>query len=325
MSDYTRLKSRLDEGDVIILDGAIGTQLQTMGVPMNNVAWAGAALETHPTTIRLMHERYIDAGVDIITVNSYASARHNLEPLGLGDRTAELNWRAVTLARDARDARAHDRPVLVAGSVSNFGLLTGGEDKHVLHRYSAPRTAHTEAQSKAYLREQAELLVEGGVDFLIAESTGNNTHRRWIQQACLATGAPTWIGFKTHLSPTVPEPRVGYASDELFESQFAELMGDGGDVAAVFHTSLDATDKSLDVVDRHWHGPVAVYPEAERHDYTRTQKEALDTPVTPTDFCERAERWVERGVQIIGGCCGIEIEHIKPLRERLPEKIPKAS
>ena len=44
------------------------------------------------------------AGADVLTTNTYSSARHNLEPLGLGDRTAELNLRAVMLARDARAA-----------------------------------------------------------------------------------------------------------------------------------------------------------------------------------------------------------------------------
>ena len=56
MSEYPGLKSRIDDREVIILDGAIGTQLQSMGVPMNQTAWASAALETHPFTVRRMHE-----------------------------------------------------------------------------------------------------------------------------------------------------------------------------------------------------------------------------------------------------------------------------
>ncbi len=98
MSDYSGLEARLKKAEVILLDGAVGTQLQQMGVPMNNRAWAAIALRSHPFTVRRMHENYIKAGVDIITVNSYASARHNLDPLGMGDLTAELNLRAVMLA-----------------------------------------------------------------------------------------------------------------------------------------------------------------------------------------------------------------------------------
>ena len=106
MSDYDGLAARLADRQVVLLDGAVGTQLQKMGVPMNNRAWAAVALQSHPYTVRRMHESYIEAGVDVITVNSYASARHNLEPIGLSDLTAELNWRAVMLAQDARDLRA---------------------------------------------------------------------------------------------------------------------------------------------------------------------------------------------------------------------------
>src|SRR5262249_29639035 len=121
MSEYKSLESRLAAKDVVILDGAVGTQLQKMGVPMSNLAWAATALQTHPSTVRFMHESYIRAGVDIITVNTYSAARHNLVPLGLGDLTRELNLRAVALAQEARDRCAKERPVYIAGSVSNYG------------------------------------------------------------------------------------------------------------------------------------------------------------------------------------------------------------
>ena len=127
MSDYRTLEARLAGKEVVILDGAVGTQLQKMDVPMNSHAWAATALQSHPYTVRLLHESYIRAGVDIITVNSYSAARHNLVPLGLGDLTRELNLRAVVLAQEARDRCAKDRPIYIAGSVSNYGMRTGVE------------------------------------------------------------------------------------------------------------------------------------------------------------------------------------------------------
>ena len=69
---YDTLQTRLQNGDLVLLDGAIGTQLQHMGVPMSNEAWAATALQTHPTTVRHMHEKYIRADVDVITANSYS-------------------------------------------------------------------------------------------------------------------------------------------------------------------------------------------------------------------------------------------------------------
>ena len=191
MSEYTNLERRMAGREVILLDGAIGTRIQTMGVPMSGLAWAAAALESHPFTVRRMHEQYIAAGVDIITANTYSSARHNLEPLGLGDKVVELNLRAVMLAQDARDKMAKDRPVLIAGSVSNYGLRAGSEGDYVRRRSET-----SDAQARANLRQQAEVLAEAGVDFLLAEATGGNTHRKWVVDACLATGLPVWPGFK---------------------------------------------------------------------------------------------------------------------------------
>ena len=62
MSQFTALQERLDRGEVVILDGAIGTQLQEMGLPIYRTAWAATALHTHPATVQIMHEAYVKAG-----------------------------------------------------------------------------------------------------------------------------------------------------------------------------------------------------------------------------------------------------------------------
>ncbi len=165
MSEYRSLAAKFASKEVVILDGAVGTQLQSLHVPMNSHAWAAEALLSHPYTVRRMHESYIEAGCDVITVNSYASARHNLEPLGQGDLTHELNLRAVMLAEDARERAAKARPVWIAGSVSNFGLLACNEpySEEEIAKYFGPRSVVSEAQSRANLREQAEILAEARV------------------------------------------------------------------------------------------------------------------------------------------------------------------
>ncbi len=314
MSAYANLERRLARREVILLDGAIGTRLQSMGVPMSGLAWAAAALESHPFTVRRMHEEYVAAGVDIITTNTYSSARHNLEPLGLGDKVVELNLRAVMLAQDARDRTAGDRPPLIAGSVSNFGLRVACEGD-----YEERRSETSEAQARANLRQQADILAEAGIDFLIAESTGGNIHRKWVVEACLATGLPVWPGFKVRQDEHESMPRLGYSSPETIADGFDEVMALGGDVVCLFHSLISATDAALDVVRARWQGPICVYPEAERMDYVDTYRDrGRPTPVTPEEFTAWARDCVEAGVQVVGGCCGIEIEHIRPLRDALP-------
>jgi S-methylmethionine-dependent homocysteine/selenocysteine methylase len=323
MSDYSKLQARLANREVILLDGAIGTQLQSMGVPMNNRAWAGIALKDYPYTVQRMHENYIKAGVDVITVNTYPSARHNLEPLGLADMTVELNLRAVMLAEDARDRAASERPVYIAGAVSNYGLLTGSEPGWRELAYFQGRSELSEQQAQANLREQAEILAEAGVDFLLAEATGSNLQRRWVVEACLATGLPVWTGFKVRLDEGDASVRVGYRSELALADGFDEIASLGGAVITLFHSSVASTDAALVIAKNKWRGPLGIYPEAERVDYVEAYRDrSVPTRLTPEQFLSKAMTWVEQGVQVIGGCCGVELEYIQPLRERLPTHIP---
>jgi S-methylmethionine-dependent homocysteine/selenocysteine methylase len=323
MTGYSDLEARLGKKEIILLDGAIGTQLQKMDVPMNNRAWAAMALHGHPFTVQRMHELYIRAGVDVITTNTYAAARHNLEPLGHGELTRELNLRAVMLAEAARDRTAKDRPVYIAGSVSNYGLMIGSEPGWRTYAYFKGRSVISEEQARANLREQAEILAESGVDFLIAESTGGNTHRKWVVEACAATGLPLWTGFKCRLDEDDPAPRLGYRSEQTFADGFDEVIALGGSVVNLFHTSIAATNAALPLLKERWQGPIGLYPEADRRDYVATHRDpGEEVHVTPDDFVAQAREWVGQGVQIIGGCCGIELEHIEPLREALPTHLP---
>jgi S-methylmethionine-dependent homocysteine/selenocysteine methylase len=320
MASYQDLQNRIDRGEVVILDGAVGTQLQAMGVPMNNFAWAAAALQTHPDTIRHMHEAYIKAGVDIITTNTYASAKHNLEPLGLGDLATELNIRAVTLAREARDRAAKDRPVYIAGSISNFGLITGGEPRR--SRTLLNRSAMTPEQTQAHLRQQAEILVDAGVDFLLCESTGSLQHRKWVSQACTLAGVPKWVGFKAHIDKGDSTVRTGYSSETPLAQTLDEVLPLGASVVSVFHSNVDDTASALPIVMEKWRGPLGVYPEAARTDYVDTYANPeVQNNISVEGFVDLARKWVGQGVQVIGGCCGIGVDYIRPLRGELPRTI----
>jgi S-methylmethionine-dependent homocysteine/selenocysteine methylase len=327
MTRYANLKSRLDNGDVLLLDGAVGTQLQSMGAPMDNTAWAAAALASHPSTVRRMHELYVEAGCDIITTNTYSSARHNLEPRGLGDSVAELNIRAVALAEDARDRKAGGRDIFIAGAISNFGLIVGGEPTQSLHRYARARQTITAEQAKANLAEQAETLASAGVDFLLVESTGSMEHRRWLYDACRATGLPVFVGFRCRRDGSDPTLRIGYSSQTSFAEGLDEIAAAGPDAIGIFHSLIEYTDPAIDIALANFTGPIVVYPEADRKDYTATFGNPLEeTKFSPDEYAAIARGWTERGVQIIGGCCGIGLPYIRPLRAALPKKAgPRSS
>ena len=337
MANYQDLGNRVTAGDVIILDGAIGTELQAMGAPMNEQSWAGAPNLTHPSTVLQMHINYIKAGADVITTNTYSSARHNLEPLGHGELTVELNMRAVHIAQEAIYRANVDRPVYIAGAVSNFGLLTGSERGYVQRQTPGHgsrggirpggflrRGATTVQQSKDNLKEQSEILAEAGVDFMLAESTGSLEQRKWVSEAVASVGLPMWTGFKVHSTEDDPTIRIGYAGQEPFEQALEEVIPMGGSLMTVFHSGVDDTDAAIPILKKYWDGPMAAYPESGRRDYVARFSDGTPNEMDPAGYLEMSKKWVSEGVQVIGGCCGMGLDYIKPLKEGLPAKLEEA-
>ena len=87
------------DGELMIIDGGMGSQLQAEGVPMDHVAWSARANLEQPDVTQRVHEEYIRSGAEVIIANTYASSRAALEPAGLGDQVAEANRSAVLSGR----------------------------------------------------------------------------------------------------------------------------------------------------------------------------------------------------------------------------------
>ena len=327
MTSYSDLKARLDGREIILLDGAIGTQLQAIGVAMDPYCWAAIGNHSHPNTVRKMHEDYIRAGVDVITTNTYSSARHNYEPAGLADLTIELNLRAVALAQEARE-RTADRPIYIAGSVSNFGAWTEAQydarmkGGHALPPGMRPRSLVTEPQARRNLQEQASILADAGVDFLLGEATGDELQREWVLEAVASAGIPYWAGFKCHVNEGEDEVRSGYSSAGLLADELDAKLPLDADVLSIFHSTIDDTNAAIPIVQSKWNGPLGIYPEAGRRDYVQAFADAnVENPHTLEEWLATAKTWAENGVQVIGGCCGMGLDHIRVLQGELPERI----
>jgi homocysteine S-methyltransferase len=304
-----KLDDRLRGGPVMLLDGAMGTELERRGVPMHRVAWSAAALETHPDIVRRVHEDYIAAGAEVITANSFGASRHVLEPAGLGARVAQLNRRAVALAREARDRAAAGREVWVAGSISSFIAEADLKNRPSLEA------------ARASYAEQAGLLAEAGADLLLLEMMRDIDYSRLAVECAVATGLPVWIGFTCRR--TAEGEVVLRGRDE--EIPLAEAVGPvsepGGALLAVMHSELDVVSPALDVLAARWPGPLGAYPHS--GDFVMPNW-LFDDIVAPEDFAETAAGWAGR-VRVLGGCCGIGPEHIGALAGRLGGSAPQPS
>jgi len=304
----TTLAERIGRGDVVILDGAMGTELERRGAPMDHHAWSAAAIATHPDLVRQCHEDYIRAGADVIITNTFAAVRHVLEGAGLGARTGELNRRAVELAKEARSRASGGRDVWIAGSISSYAATSDAKN--------LPRPA----AAAANFREQAELLAHGGVDLIVLEMMRDIEYCRLALDAAVATKLPVWVGFTCKFADGKDVVMRGYDRDRPFAEVIGPVMRAGGSLAAVMHSKVDVTDPALDILLEQWPGPVAVYPES--GGWISPHWQFVDV-IPVQDFVAAARRWVGKGVQIVGGCCGLGPEHIRPLKDALPARIAK--
>ncbi len=314
------LDDMLSEQEIIVLDGAVASEIARMGGVMDEVAWSAVANKTHPDIVRRVHEEYVRAGANVVTANSFWTCRHVLEGAGLGAETRAINTRAVQLVREAVENVGADRPVAIAGSMSNNLAWIAGTVS------PDPRYVPTPAQEAANYRELADSLAEAGADLLIMEMMSDIEQATRAVQAAVATGLPVWVGISCTLREDgsvtawdmqVEEPPGRLAADHreaqepvALEPIIDALIALGPQVVGIMHSTVRATSPGLDTLFQRWDGPVMAYPEA------------ADThEVEPAVFAAHCRSWVERGVQIIGGCCGTTIQHIRSMVSELPTAV----
>jgi S-methylmethionine-dependent homocysteine/selenocysteine methylase len=305
------LNRRLADGEVVIVDGGMGTELQARGVPMTHEAWCGLANIDHKDVVRQIHEDYIGAGADVHITNTYASARFMLDLAGCGDRVGEINRRAVEAALEARE-RVAERPVFIAGSISPVWGVREAREKGFLDESG-------DALLDAF-RELAAILVEAGVDLLILETFTLPELPAGLK-AALETGVPVWLGATAGLDqgelvmslPDVNEsfPRFTDGLRAMLDSRLSAVT--------VMHTELEPVPPALEVVQQCWDGPFGAYP----HIGTYSRPIWNFTDMSPEEYAAHAATWVGQGAQLVGGCCGVRPDHIRALKERLPDRVPR--
>lgn len=300
------LDQRIQRGEVIILDGATGTELERRGVPMHGKVWCAEATLTHPEVLRAVHQDYIRAGADVIIANTFASARHAMEPAGLGGQVAAANRNAVHIARAARDAAAHG-PVCIAGSISDFTA-----------RELDPSWLEPDRLRQTF-DEQAELLAEAGAELIALEMMQKPEIAVPAVEAALATGLPVWIGVSCRLQRDSGRLTL-YNYDDRDLDELLQAVSDlGAGAFTVMHSKVDDTEAGLRAVRGFWSGPLGAYPNSGH--FAMPHWQFVD--ITPPEvLLEKAREWIDLGAQLIGGCCGLGVEHVTALREGLPRKIP---
>jgi S-methylmethionine-dependent homocysteine/selenocysteine methylase len=289
-------------GGVVVLDGAIGTELQARGARMDDDAWCALVNLDQLELVRGVHEDHIRAGADVITTNTFMSGVGPMSRAGLGDQFERGIRNAVSAAREAV-GNAADRHVAIAGSV---GVTSWG---------APPVEGHDGRAEAVQLRDgyarQIELLLDGGVDLIALEMVINTRLGEPAVEAALASGLPVWLG----LSMRTPGPELdekGWLPDIEPEAHAvaAACLRDGLDAVNVMHTDIHDVSPALEMLRPLWPGTIGVYP----HHGVWQQPEWTFVDVAPEELVDLATEWVTLGATMLGGCCGLRTEHVAALR-----------
>ncbi|MEE3279307.1 MAG: homocysteine S-methyltransferase family protein [Pseudomonadota bacterium] len=317
------LEDRLRNNEIVILDGAIGSEIERLGAKMDNAAWCGVANKTYPDTVRNVHEEYVRAGADVITANTFSTCRHVLAGAGLADEAAQITAKAVEIAREAIDKVAPDCNVAVAGSTSNNTAWIPGSVT------PDPRFLPSPGEEAANYREWAEALASAGADLIILEMMADIPRASMVAEAALRTGLPLWIGMSCCLTTEktlaawdfhlAERPEVLHASHVPGEIQPVGPLIDAmasfkPQVMGMMHSAVEAMVPGTEAIKERWSGPLMGYAEATGDHY-----------VKPDDFALHCRSLVKQGVQILGGCCGTTIEHIRAMTSAVSGDISSRS
>ena len=291
---YEAIWERIRQGERILLDGATGTECERRGVPQVVNTWNSGAALSHPEIVRAIHEEYIECGAEIIITNTFSSSRHCLRSAGIEDRFEELTSAAVRLANEARSAS------------NKSGLLVAGGITHWIWTKDKPSIKELETNT----RDQAALMASGGCDLIMLEMLSHVDRLLACVDGAKASGLPVWAG----VSAKPIDGRMCLLGGEPLEDALTALREKDVPLISIMHTEVDCIDACLDILNTHWHGAVGVYAHVCQFSEDDTTAR-FDDMISPADYVQASKRWMNQGVQLIGGCCGVRKEHICELRQ----------
>src|SRR5271156_5803757 len=285
---------------ILVADGAMGSLLYEFVGPQRCVDELNTL---DPEAVFHVHQRYLEAGAQIVETNTFGANRHKLAQFGLADRVAELNHRGVKIAREAREAAKHE--VLIAGSIGPLGI--------VQHVRELP-----EEQIFAIFKEQAGALEERGVDFFVLETFSNvdeivaaiDAIRSFSRLPIVAQ--MTYSEEGSTFGGTRPADVWEKLKDKNVEAVGANCTVGPQLLLPILRELAASTSLPLSAM------PNAGFPQriGDRTFYPRS---------SPEYFAMFAQEASEVGARLIGGCCGTTPEHVRAMAEAVKKLRPGKS
>ena len=302
---YKKFLEVLRSGETILLDGATGSELENRGIKMDNSWCATASLEFD--ILKQIHKDYINAGAKIITTNTYASNRMILEVAGVEDKFEEINLTAINAAIQAREESGRD-DVLVAGSLSHQipyeDAFRSQEEKDKYIKKLTP-----EYFQKSF-DELAFFLADNGCDFILLELMYRPDRIDIIFDSASKVGLPVWAGFSSRNKDGLIALTTDY--EYSFKKMISNVKHHKLDAVGIMHCDISVIEESIKELKEIYDLPIMAYPEVAVFNFPHYD---MSNVIQPNDYLVEAKKWKDAGAQIIGGCCGTTVEHIKVLNK----------
>jgi len=279
---------RLNSGEILVADGATGSNLQKMGLKPGKPP-EDLVIDDPDILVKLARS-FSDAGSDIILTCTFGGTRLRMKDSKYQDRAPEVNMRAVELVRKAASARTD---VLVAGSMGPVGALV------------APYGPLNEADVRATFAEQAKALADGGADLLLIETMfAFEETNPAFEGARSATDLPIVVSFSYDRGT---RSMMGVKPKDVLKKYME--MG-----ATMVGANCGTTLENMELVVKEYaetvpNFPLWVKPNAgiPRMDI-ETEQGVYD--MTPEDMANFSKKYVALGARVVGGCCGNTPEHV---------------
>ena len=275
------------ESRVLVCDGAMGTMLYTKGIFISR-SFDELNL-SQPQLVRDVHLAYIKAGAEIIETNTFGGNRTKLMPHGLTDQTREINLQGARIAREAAG-----KDVFVAGAIGPLGIRI------------EPWGKTSVDEAREIFREQAQALLDGGVDIFILETFFDLNEVQAAMQAVRDVSDRPLI---VQMSIEDDGNSLEGTPPEVFSKRLDEWGADviGLNCSVGPHVMLDAIERIAGVTSR----KLSVQPNAGKPRNIEGRNIYLCSPEYMASY---AKKFVQYGVRIVGGCCGTTPQHIRAIK-----------
>ena len=272
---------------VLLLDGATGSCLRSMGMPVG-VSTELWALE-HPDAILTLQRSYVEAGSDIIYAPTFSANRLGLSMYGLEDRLAEINAGLVSLSRKAAAGRA-----LVAGDLTTTGKAL------------EPKGDLTYQQLLDVYAEQIDILAHAGSDLLVAETMLSiDETMAAVEAAHSVCDLPIMCSMTLESDGQLLFGGSAVDAVESLQALGAASVGLNCSVGPDHLEAVVSSMKSVATV------PLIVKPNAGMP--VMDDRGVAHYSMTPDDFAASMKKLLWRGARLVGGCCGTSPEYIRAL------------